>query len=78
MTPLPLGLACVSAATQKSGHDVAMVDLMIEKEAQSTLEEAIERFRPDRIGISVRNIDDQNMEDPGFLLDRARKSYSDK
>ncbi len=50
-----------------------MVDLMLEKDAQSALKEAIEGFRPDIIGISVRNIDDQNMENPRFLLDRAKE-----
>ena len=76
MTTLPLGLACVATATRKSGHDVAMVDLMIEKDAQSVLKETIEGFRPDIIGISVRNIDDQNMENPRFLLDRAKEIVS--
>ena len=73
MTTLPLGLACVAAATRKSGHEVAMVDLLVEKDTQSVLKETIEGFRPDIIGISVRNIDDQNMENPRFLLDPAKE-----
>jgi radical SAM superfamily enzyme YgiQ (UPF0313 family) len=73
MLTLPLGLACVAAATQKAGHDVAMADLMIEKDTRSVLKEAIEGFRPDMIGISVRNIDDQNMENPRFLLDPVKE-----
>ena len=28
MPTLPLGLACVAAATRKAGHDVAYLDLM--------------------------------------------------
>jgi radical SAM superfamily enzyme YgiQ (UPF0313 family) len=73
MPALPLGLACVATATRKSGHDVAMVDLMTEKDTRSVLRGAIEGFRPDMIGISVRNIDDQNMENPRFLLDPVKK-----
>jgi len=73
MTTLPLGLACVAAATRKSGHDVAMMDLLVEKDTQSVLRETIEGFGPDIIGISVRNIDDQNMENPKFLLGKARE-----
>ena len=76
MTTLPLGLASVAAATRKSGHDVAMVDLLIEKDTQSVLKETIEGFRPDIIGMSVRNVDDQNMENPRFLLDRAKEIVS--
>jgi len=73
MPTLPLGLACVAAATQKAGHEVAMVDLMTEKDTQSVLKKTIEGFRPDLIGISVRNIDDQNMAHPRFLLDPVKK-----
>jgi len=77
MPTLPLGLACVAAATQKSGHEVKMVDLMIERDAQSALKGTVEGFPPDIIGISVRNIDDQNMENPRFLLDRAKEIVSE-
>ncbi len=73
MPTLPLGLACVAAATQRAGHDVAMVDLMAEKEMRSVLKEAIEACRPDMIGLSVRNIDDQNMDRPRFLLDPVKE-----
>jgi len=73
MPTLPLGLACVAAATQKAGHEVAIVDLMTEKDAQSVLKGAIRGFRPDLIGISVRNIDEQNMEHPRFLLDPVKE-----
>jgi len=73
MPTLPFGLACVAAATKKAGHDVAMVDLMAEGNTRSVLKEAIEGFRPQMIGISVRNIDDQNMENPRFLLDPVKE-----
>jgi radical SAM superfamily enzyme YgiQ (UPF0313 family) len=73
MTPLPLGLACVAAATRKAGHEVAMMDLLIEKDKDSGLNETIKGFRPDMIGLSVRNIDDQNKENPRFLLDPAKE-----
>ena len=72
MPTLPLGLACVAAATQKAGHEVAMVDLMTEKDTPSVLKRALEGFRPDLIGISVRNIDDQNMAHARFLLDPVK------
>jgi radical SAM superfamily enzyme YgiQ (UPF0313 family) len=72
MPALPLGLASVAAATQKAGHDVTMVDLMTEKDGPSVLDGVIKGFRPDLIGISVRNIDDQNMENPRFLLDPVK------
>jgi radical SAM superfamily enzyme YgiQ (UPF0313 family) len=77
MPTLPLGLACVAAATQKAGHDVHIVDLMTEQDVRSLLKGAIEGFRPDLIGLSVRNIDDQNMEKPRFLLDPVKEIVAD-
>ncbi len=72
LTP-PLGLACVAAAAQRAGHEVKMVDLMGENDTTAIIKEAIGVFQPDIIGISVRNIDDQNMESPKVFLDQARE-----
>lgn len=46
---------------------------MTEKDAFSSIREAIRSFGPEIIGISVRNIDDQNMENPKFLLDQVKE-----
>jgi hypothetical protein len=72
MAVLPFGLACVASATQKAGHEVAIADLMAERDTQSVLKDAIEGFRPQVIGVSVRNIDDQRMENPRFLLNPVK------
>lgn len=69
MPTLPLGLACVAAATRQAGHDAVLINLMFEGDTQS----AIRDFCPDVIGVSVRNIDDQNMECPQFLLAPIRQ-----
>ncbi len=66
-----MGLNCVSAAARSAGHEVKLVDLMTEGDQESSLREAIASFAPEVIGISVRNIDDQNMENPRFLLDQV-------
>ena len=73
MPVLPLGLACVAAATQKAGHDIKVVNLMDQQDFQRVLKEAIEELRPEVIGISLRNIDDQCQENPKFFLDSVRK-----
>ena len=72
MPTLPLGLACLAAATQKAGHEVALLNLMFEGDAMLGIRTAIEDFRTNVIGISVRNIDDQNMLQPQFLLAPVR------
>lgn len=70
--PLPLGLNYVAAATRNSGHDVTVLDLMTENNSQFIIKETMESFCPDVIGVSVRNIDDQNMERPKFILDEVK------
>ena len=72
MPVLPLGMACVAAAVQNAGHEVKILNLMMAQDIRGLLIEAISGFSPDVIGISVRNIDDQMMENPNFLLDGVR------
>jgi radical SAM superfamily enzyme YgiQ (UPF0313 family) len=77
MIPLPLGAAFIAAAARKAGHLVALVDLMAEEDNRQTIKRTISSFRPDVIGISVRNIDDQNMESPRFLLYKVKRVVED-
>ncbi len=69
----PLGLACVAQATMDQRHEVEWLDLMAEKEPEEAVTQALKRFQPQAIGISVRNIDDQNMANPRFLLEQAKE-----
>jgi radical SAM superfamily enzyme YgiQ (UPF0313 family) len=73
MPTLPLGLACVAMATRKAGHEVAFLDLMSEDDVLAVIRDAMEGVAPDVVGISVRNIDDQSMEKPNFLLEPVRR-----
>jgi radical SAM superfamily enzyme YgiQ (UPF0313 family) len=78
MTVPPMGLASVAAATQAAGHEVVMVDLMTAEEGRQTaIAATVEPFAPDVVGISVRNIDDQRMENPKFLLAPVREIISE-
>jgi radical SAM superfamily enzyme YgiQ (UPF0313 family) len=65
---LPYGLALVAGAVRAAGHTAAMLDLRRETEPRAAIAQAIQALRPDAIGISVRNVDDQCMEQPRFLL----------
>lgn len=73
MPAMPLGLACVAAAAGEAGHEVVMIDLMFETDAGAVLEKTITEFNPECIGISIRNIDDQNYQTPAFLLDKVKE-----
>lgn len=74
---LPLGLGCVATATERAGHEVKLVDLMDKTDTLPAIQAAVEGFRPDIIGISVRNIDDQAMENTRFLLEQAKGVVAD-
>jgi len=72
MPVLPLGLACVAAATESVGHEVRLLNLMARENCLLTIEHTVESLQPQVIGISVRNIDDQCMQGPKFLLDPVK------
>lgn len=69
----PLGLACVAQATLDRGHEVECLDLMAASDPEAAVRRSMETFQPQAIGISVRNVDDQNMANPRFLMDQARQ-----
>jgi radical SAM superfamily enzyme YgiQ (UPF0313 family) len=77
MPVLPLGMACIAASAQSAGHEVQTVNLMMQKDIRTPIAEAINAFSPEVIGISVRNIDDQFMAAPNFLLASVRNVVSD-
>ena len=53
----PVGLSYVASATQAAGHDVELLDLAFAEDLPGMLTEAIRRFQPEVVGLSVRNID---------------------
>jgi radical SAM superfamily enzyme YgiQ (UPF0313 family) len=77
MPVMPLGLACVAEASRNAGHDVKLLDLMDQQDTRIVLQDTVDGFQPEIIGISVRNIDDQCMENPKFLLDPIKDFVSD-
>jgi radical SAM superfamily enzyme YgiQ (UPF0313 family) len=72
----PLGLACIAAASESAGHEVHLLDFLVEKDPQAAVAQAIRSFNPEAIGVSVRNIDDQRTRNPKFLLDQARAAVA--
>jgi len=51
----PLGLTYLNAALRRAGHSTAWIDLLVNAER---LDDVLDSFRPDFVGISLRNIDD--------------------
>lgn len=76
MPVLPLGLGCIARATQEAGHEIKIINLMVQEDVFKALGESIKEFKPEVIGISVRNIDDQVMANPRFLLEPVKSMIS--
>jgi len=73
MPVLPMGLASVATAAGQAGHEVELLNLMTKGDlVEFKLENAVLSFRPEIIGVSVRNIDDQVMKSPKFLLEAVK------
>lgn len=72
MPSLPMGLGCVAAAAQQAGHAVKFVDLLTAGDVQAVIQQVINEFDPEVIGISARNIDDQIMGSTHFMLDQSK------
>lgn len=69
VAPFPVGLAFVTGALRRAGHDVVVLDLMFLPEWEEPLQTCLKEFAPDVIGLSVRNIDNQDLRNPVFYLD---------
>jgi len=53
----PLGLAYIAKALREEGHQIEVMDLCFSQEVPVDLNNTLHRFRPDLIGISLRNLD---------------------
>ena len=72
MPVLPLGLGCIARAAEEAGHEIRLINLMDQEDVVRAIDESISVFKPEVIGISVRNIDDQAMAAPRFLLEPVK------
>lgn len=75
MEVLPLGLSLVAKAAEAKGHQVELSQWKPPLEKESVVS-FVRKCAPDIIGISVRNIDDQCMDEPLFLLPPVKELVS--
>lgn len=61
---IPLGACLVAEAVKKAGHRVRVLDLMFEHDPLHTVERELKKMVPDVVGLSVRNIDNNDMQQP--------------
>ncbi|MDH4161143.1 MAG: cobalamin-dependent protein [Nitrospirota bacterium] len=72
MPVMPIGACLVAESAERMGHRVAFLDMMFLQDPLGSVTAAIKETRPDVIGISVRNIDNNDRAGPVFFIDALR------
>jgi len=66
--PLPIGLAYVAGHLDPDRHTLKVLDLMFSEDYLADVTSAVKEFRPDLIGLSIRNLDNQSYVDSQWFL----------
>ena len=69
----PLGAACVTSMLRRSGHDTRLLDLYFERSYPRAIRRAVRKFKPDVIGLSIRNLDNCSFHHPQAYYDGDRE-----
>ena len=61
---IPIGACLVAEAAERAGHRVRLLDLMFAEDPLRALQSELSKTTPDIVGLSVRNIDNNDMQNP--------------
>src|SRR5581483_9268332 len=67
----PIGLSYVATAARQAGHEVRFLDLMISRQPLTELRRDLAEFKPEGVGLSVRNIDNVVAQRTSWHLDEV-------
>ncbi len=76
MPVMPYGACIVAEAAERAGHGVKLLDLMFKHDSTRAVESALLRRTYDIIGLSIRNIDNNDMQHPAFFLKELKPLVS--
>ena len=69
---IPFGLCYIATALEfNENHNVFFLDLCFSSDCEADIQKAVRSFKPEVIGISIRNIDDTGGYNVHFLLGRC-------
>jgi B12 binding domain len=71
--PLPIGLAYVAAYIDPKRHPLKVLDLMFTEDYLAETEALVEKFQPQLVGISLRNLDNGSYTNPQSALPIAKE-----
>ncbi|MDP6713812.1 MAG: cobalamin-dependent protein, partial [SAR202 cluster bacterium] len=79
--PVPVGLAYLAASIDEERHSLRVLDLMFSDDPLTDVSAAVSEFKPDVVGLSMRNLDNQSyfnpvsrLPDVKNVVDRIRSS----
>ena len=72
MPVLPFGACIVADAAERAGHTVKFLDFMFKKDIVETLRRGLVESKPDVVGLSIRNIDNNDYENPVFFIEELK------
>jgi len=65
---MPVGACMVAEAAERASHSVRVLDLMFSSDPLRAIESAFRKTHYDIVGVSVRNIDNNDMREPAFYI----------
>ncbi len=68
---IPFGLCCVAASVESVGHIVRVLDLCFARQPEADIQRTVDEWRPDAVGVSIRNIDNSAGYKTLFLLEET-------
>jgi hypothetical protein len=71
--PLPIGLAYVAAYIDHKRHPLKVLDLMFTEDYLAETEAVVEKFQPQLVGISLRNLDNGSYINPQSALPTTKE-----
>lgn len=75
---IPFGLCYIATVLEfVENHNVLFLDLCFSNGCEADIQNAVKSFKPDVIGISIRNIDDTGGYNVHFLLEDVKKDVTD-
>lgn len=70
---IPYGAVITAQAASRAGYRVSLLDLMFQSDPLPAIEAALSRHDPEVVGLSVRNLDNNDMQAPvSFVTDITR------
>jgi len=68
----PLGVSMVAASLVKAGHTVQQSDFLLQNSSLDAIGGEVDQFKPDLIGISIRNIDNVNFMNEQYYIQNVK------